>query len=215
MHTISKRYLYLPVLALLLIMGSCKKETTKGVSKTLKVPVIELKGDALISIAPGSTYTDQGATYFTEDGTEEALAASSNEVNPAVPGLYFVTYEKESGSGIFHTVATRVVAVAYQGNTVDYSGTYLREATGMNAYVTRLLPGFYQVQNPGGATGAHTGVKVYFIETAANTFAGPPQPNDLVGDIEFADIVFTSTGASWRIINNPYYGTGTRTFVKQ
>ncbi|MDT9081527.1 hypothetical protein RSW80_26225, partial [Escherichia coli] len=88
-------------------------------------------------------------------------------------GLYFVTYEKESGSGIFHTEATRIVAVAYQGNTTDYSGTYLREATGMNAYVTRLLPGFYQVQNPGGATGGHTGVKVYFVETAANTFAGP------------------------------------------
>lgn len=214
MKTTSYRYL-LPLLAALLLMGACKKETTKNVSKTLKVPLIELNGDAYMSVDVGSTYTDQGAKYFTEDGQEQSITASVNDVNTAVPGIYFVTYEQESESGIFHTVATRIVAVAYRGNTVDYSGTYLRAATGVNAYVTRLAPGLYKVQNPGGATGGHTGVIVYFVETAANTFAGPLQPNDLVGDIEIVDIVFTSTGASWRIINNPYYGTGTRTFVKQ
>jgi len=151
-----------------------------------------------------------------EDGQTTTLQPASNNVNTAAPGLYQVTFTQKSASGIFESEARRIVAVTYQENPTDYSGTYLRPATGVSATVTRVAPGLYQVENPGGAAG-HGAVTVYFIETALNKFEGPNQHEDIggVGDIEIVDIAFTPTGASWRIINNAFYGTGTRTFVKQ
>jgi hypothetical protein len=199
----------------LVLLTACEKEETKDVSTVLRVPVLELNGDEFVSVAVGASYTDAGASYTGEDGQTTTLQPASNNVNTSAPGLYEVSFAKKSASGIFESEAKRIVAVTYQGNPTDYSGTYLRAATGVSATVTRVAPGLYQVQNPGGAAG-HGAVTVYFIETALNRFVGPNQHEDVggVGDIEIVDIVFTTTGASWRIIN-PFYGTGTRTFVKQ
>ncbi len=201
--------------SVLLSLGSCKKETTKDVSRVLKVPTLELIGGNFASVPVGGTYTDQGATYTGEDGSTVTVQPSENDVSTAQPGLYFVRYEQVSASGIFTTTATRIVAVGYRDNPVDYSGTYLRELTGMNAYVTRVAPGLYKVQNPGGATGGHAAVIGYFVEASLNNFIGPFQHDDTAGDLEFADIAFTNTGATWRIIGSPLYGTGPRVFVKQ
>lgn len=200
----------------LALLAACKKEDTKDVSTTLRVPVLELQGDEFMSVAVGASFAEPGAKYTGEDGSTVTLQPTTNTVNTAQPGIYEVTYSQKSSSGIFESEAKRLVAVTYQGDPVDYSGTYVRTTTGVAATVTRLAPGFYQVQNPGGAAG-HGAVTVYFIETALNQFAGPPQHEEIggVGDIEIVDIQFTPTGASWRIINNPYYGTATRTFVKQ
>jgi hypothetical protein len=200
----------------LVLLSACEKEETKDVSTVLRVPVLDLNGDEFISVAVGASYTDAGASYVGEDGQTTTLQPASNNVNTAAPGLYQVTFTQKSASGIFESEARRIVAVTYQENPTDYSGTYLRPATGVSATVTRVAPGLYQVENPGGAAG-HGAVTVYFIETALNKFEGPNQHEDIggVGDIEIVDIAFTPTGASWRIINNAFYGTGTRTFVKQ
>jgi hypothetical protein len=199
----------------LFLLTACEKEDTKDVSTTLRVPVLELEGSEFVSVAVGSSYTDPGASYTGEDGNTTTLQPTTSNVNTAVPGLYQVIFSQKSASGIFESEAKRIVAVAYQENPVDYSGTYLRPATGVSATVTRVAPGLYRVQNPGGAAG-HGAAIVYFIETALNRFVGPLQHEESlgVGDIEIVDITFTSTGASWRIIN-PFYGPGTRTFVKQ
>jgi len=210
--THKKYFLGLASLMILAFTG-CKKETTEKVSTTLKVPTIELLGDEFISQAPGGSYTDLGAKYTGEDGSETTIQPSVNEVDPSTPGIYFIEYEETSTSGIFHTVAHRVVAIAYQDDPTDYSGTYLRTATGINAFVTRIAPGLYKVQNPGGSAG-HEAVTVYFVETALNTFEGPLQPNDLVGDIEVNSISFSDTGGSWALVN-PLYGPAVRVFVKQ
>jgi hypothetical protein len=220
----------------LVLLSACEKEETKDVSTVLRVPVLDLNGDEFISVAVGASYTDAGASYVGEDGQTTTLQPASNNVNTAAPGLYQVTFTQKSASGIFESEARRIVAVTYQENPTDYSGTYLRPATGVSATVTRVAPGLYQVENPGGAAGhgavtvyfietalnpggaaGHGAVTVYFIETALNKFEGPNQHEDIggVGDIEIVDIAFTPTGASWRIINNAFYGTGTRTFVKQ
>lgn len=199
----------------LVFITACEKEDTKDVSTTLKVPTIELVGDEFMSVAVGATYTDPGATYTGEDGAPSIIQPTDNTVNTAEPGLYVVTYSKKSTSGIFETEAKRIVAVAYQGDPTDYSGTYLRAATGINAYITRLAPGFYKVQNPGGAAG-HEAVVVYFIESALGQFKGPLQHEESagIGDVEITDIILTDTGGSWRVLNR-FYGTGLRTFVKQ
>lgn len=200
----------------ILLLNACKKETTKNVSKVYKVPSIALKGNDVVNVAVGGTYTDAGATYTAEDGTVSTIQPKTNTVNTAVPGIYYVTFEETSASGVFHTETSRMVAVTFQGGTTDYSGTYKRTTNSVEAFVTKVANGLYKVQNPGGAVG-HDGVVVYFIETALNTFAGPLQQEAGLGlgDIRITEIVFTATGASWKILDSPYYGTGTRSFVKQ
>jgi hypothetical protein len=211
MNIINRVLLSGMVMAAMIFTG-CKKETTKNVSKTFKVPVITIKGSALVTLAVGTVYTDAGADYLGENGQVTALQSSSSNVNTAVPGLYFVTYTKESESGAFESEEVRLVAVTSVNDPVDYSGTYFRSAGPANAIVTKVANGVYKVNNPGGSpTG--TGVDVYFVETAPGTFVAPSQPT-AVGPFAVNTITFTATGSSWKVVNSGY-GTQLRTFVKQ
>lgn len=204
--------LFISGAAILFLLPGCKKSTTENVSKIFKVPVIDLKGKEIVTLNVGGTYTDIGADYIGEDGQTTAIQSSSSNVNVNAPGLYAVTFQQTSASGIYESEAVRLVAVTSVNNPVDYSGTYFREATAVNAYVEKIAPGVYKVTNPGGAA-AGTDVVVYFVETALNTFIAPPQPTT-AGEMSVIEIAFTGTGSSWKIVN-PGYGTGPRVFVKQ
>ncbi len=168
---------------------------------------------SLVAIPVGGTYTEQGATFKDDDGSTRAIQPSSGTVNTAVPGLYVLSYSQKSASGIYNATGYRLVAVTSVNNPINYSGTYNRAATGVNAIVSKVANGVYQVQNPGGAA-AGVGLTVYFVETGVNTFIAPPQPTDHDGTTSVTDITFTLTGASWKVIN-PGYGTAIRSFVKQ
>jgi hypothetical protein len=196
----------------MLTFFSCKKETTQEVSAVFKVPSIALKGDDVVAIPVGGTYTDAGAAYTGEDGVVKDIQPATNTINATVPGLYFVTYKQKSSSGIYETEASRLVAVTSVNNPVNRSGTYLRTATGVNCFINKIANGVYSVTNPGGAT-AGINTVVYFVETALNTFVCPAQPSD-AGDFAVIEINFTATGSTWRV-QNAGYGTGVRTFVKQ
>jgi hypothetical protein len=199
-------------LCFILLLGSCKKETTDDVSKVFKVPTITIKNGDVLSVPVGASYSDAGADYTGEEGTVTTLQAKSNTVNTAQAGLYLVTYEQASTSGVYQTEATRYVAVTSVNDPVDYSGTYLRAATGESVFVSKVGNGFYRVQNPGGAATGRA-IVVYFVETAKNVFVAPPQPS-ADGPFAVTDITFTNTGASWRV-DNATYGTQLRVFEKQ
>ena len=200
-----------------LALGGCEKDETDNISKVFTVPTITLNGEKAVSVPVGGTYTDAGAKYVGETGEQVDLQSTSSNVNTAQPGLYIVQYEKTSASGIYETYEERIVVVTSVNNPIDYSGTYLRPATGVNAFVTKVGNGLYEVQNPGGAAvGANT--TIYFGEIAPNTFIAPTQVTQ-EGEMEVTDIKFilsdnTPTGSTWRVLNTGY-GTGLRTFVKQ
>ena len=198
----------------LLILGSCKKETTEDVSSIVKVsyPEITLNGNELVVVAVGASYTDAGAK-LTDDitGAVSDIQPTASNVNTAQPGLYVVTFSAANSNG-FETTATRLVAVTSVNNPIDRSGTYLRAATGINCYITKIANGVYKVQNPGGA-GVGVNTFVYMVETALNTYVAPSQPTD-AGVMSVININFTSTGVTWNVLN-VLYGTGSRIFVKQ
>jgi Domain of unknown function (DUF5011) len=211
-HLTMKSIYQLILFFAILCLCSCKKETTQDVSQVFKVPSIELKGDDVVAIPVGAAYTDAGATYIGEDGSKKDIQSSASTVNPAAPGLYFVTYKQKSNSGIYETEVVRLVAVTSVNNPVDRSGTYLRAATGINCFIKKIANGVYQVTNPGGA-GVGINTVVYFVETALNTYICPTQPTG-AGDFAVIEINFTATGATWRV-QNAGYGTGVRTFTRQ
>ena len=197
-----------------LIFTGCKKETTADVSKIVEVsaPTITLNGNALEVVAVGATYTDAGAK-LTDDitGAVTDIQPTSSNVNTAVPGLYLVVYSASNSNG-FSATATRSVAVTSVNNPIDRAGTYLRTATGINCYITKMASGVYKVLNPGGAA-AGVNTFVYMVETALNVYSAPPQPTD-AGAFSIININFTATGATWNVVNAGY-GTGQRVFVKQ
>ncbi|MEQ1675605.1 MAG: immunoglobulin-like domain-containing protein [Chitinophagaceae bacterium] len=203
----------LSVLPLLLLTG-CKKETTAGVSKPVKVsfPEITLKGEELVIIPTGGTYTDAGAKLKDDiTGAITDIQPTSNPVNTAQPGLYVVTFSAANANG-FEATASRLVAVTSVTSVVNRAGTYLRPATGVNCYITKLAEGVYELKNPGGA-GVSPNTTTIMVETAPNVYICPPQPTDF-GTMSVINISFNATGVTWNVIN-PGFGTGTRTFIKQ
>jgi hypothetical protein len=80
-------------------------------------PVITLLGDATITIAQGSTYTDAGATASdTEDGNLTSDIVVNDTVNENVVGTYTVTYDVTDSDGNAATTVTRTVIVAAPGD---------------------------------------------------------------------------------------------------
>src|SRR5678810_603926 len=124
----------------LLILTSCKKDTTDNVSKIVKVsfPEITLNGNALVVVAVGAAYTDAGAKLKDDiSGAITDIQPTENNVNTAQPGLYVVTYSASNSNG-FETSAKRLVAVTSVNNPINRAGTYLRTATGINCYITKI-----------------------------------------------------------------------------
>lgn len=206
--------LFLPLIGILLLTG-CKKDTTADLSKTVKVsyPEITLNGNAVVILSTGASYTDAGAKLKDDiTGAITTIQPTDNPVNTAQPGLYVVTFSAKNANG-FEATASRLVAVTAVSGTVNREGTYLRTATGLNCYITKLAEGVYELKNPGGA-GVSTDTKLIMVETALNVYSCPAQPTADFGTMSVINISFNATGVTWNVIN-PGFGTGTRTFIKQ
>lgn len=209
------QYILLLLMVPAWLLTGCKKDTTADVSKTVKVsyPEITLNGNALVVLTTSATYTDAGAKLKDDiTGAISDIQPSSNPVNTAQPGLYVVTFSAKNANG-FETTASRLVAVTSVTGTVNRAGTYLRSATGLNCYITRIAEGVYELKNPGGAS-VSVDTKLIMVETALNVYSCPEQPTVDFGTMSVININFTATGATWNVIN-PGFGTGTRTFIKQ
>jgi len=202
----------------LLVFNSCKKETTDNVSRAVKVsyPEITLNGDDLVIVAVGANYTDAGAKLRDDiTGAITDIQPTSGNVNTAQPGLYIVRFSASNSNG-FETAATRLVAVTSVNNPIDRTGTYLRTATGINCFITKIANGVYKLQNPPGASVSPNAI-LYMVETATNVYVAPAQPaqfSNTFGDMAVVNINFTATGVTWNILADGF-GTGTRTFIKQ
>lgn len=197
-----------------LIFISCEKDDTASVSKEVKVsyPEITLNGAEIVVVPVGGNYTDAGAKLKDDiSGKITDIQPASGTVNTAQAGLYVLNFTAANENG-FETTAARIVAVTNVTGTPNRAGVYLRSATGITATITKIADGVYKVKNPGGA-GIGTNTVVYFVETSPGTFVCPTQPTDF-GQMSVTEIVFTATGATWKVLNASY-GTGTRTFIKE
>lgn len=200
---------------------SCNKEsinstdTTVGHSRIVFFPTLTTKGDRLIILKQGDTYTDQGATA-TLNGQANPFATSGT-VDPSKPGIYVLNYSTKNSEG-FSATDYRTVAVI--GNDVtanNFSGTYARYVgsapNGQTSTWTKTANGVYTVVNPGGATG----VTVTAVNYSGNIIAIPQQQTS-AGTFSSQGGVYTPTAVppqyQWVIINAGY-GTAVRIFIKQ
>jgi hypothetical protein len=218
-----KRYIkIISGLFLFSLVAACSKkesisqtETTVGRSKVIFFPSLSVKGDQLMIVQPGGTFTDPGATATLNN--QPVQYTTSGTVNLATPGIYILNYEAKNEQGFAASDYRTVVVIGNDVSANNYSGTYARHVSGapngQTSTWTKIANGVYTVVNPGGATGVtatavnYTGTKIAIPqqETAAGTFSstdGVYYPNAVPPYFE------------WKIVN-PGYGTALRTFIKQ
>lgn len=207
-----------------MIMFSCNKDSFNykpgyvGISKITNYPSINLAGNTYMAVPLNGTFTDPGATATA--GGQSLKVTTSGTVNTSQVGVYLVNYTAINTDG-FPATGTRYVAVYSTDATAqnnDFSGSYLRAQTGASATWTKIAPGVYVVDNPGGAVGVSLQVIAfnptgYTIHVPQQIAAGSPTSSSSESTTPGAT-PGTLAGYIWKILN-PGYGTGFRTFVKQ
>jgi hypothetical protein len=206
----------------LLLLGSCNKEPdfnyppgTVGISRITVFPTLTLKGSNIIVVPKGGTFTDPGVTA--KEGATDIQYTTSGTVNVNTPGVYQITYTAFNKDNFSATARRTVVVYSTDASAAanDLSGKYLRAATGQLATWTKLAPGVYYIDNPGGAAGVNLQV-IAFNPTGFTVFI----PTQISSDGN------TSSSSNFNYVNgnppsytlvflNPGYGTGVRSFVKQ
>jgi len=218
------------VFSLFLIAGlvACNKddnnfnypEGTVGHSRIVYFPAVAIKGEHLVILKQGDTYTDPGVTA-TLNG-QPAQFTTSGTVNTAVPGVYNLTYESKNPEGYSASDWRSVVVIGNDVSANDFSGTYLRAATGVTSTWTKIANGVYQVENPGGAA-VGAGYNTIVVNYTGNKIKMPKQlatdpSSGSTGIVSTTNETYNATATppsySWVFLAGGY-GTGVRTFVKQ
>ena len=210
------------ILALAFLISSCEKDPIVntpdmvGTSKITYYPIITLTGNSILAIPNGTLFTDPGVKAAA--GSAEVPVVTSGTVNTNEDGVYTLIYTATNSDGFSSTAARTVVVYTTDDNAAsnDLSGTYLRPATNVTSTWTKIAPGVYIVQNPGGAASG-TDLIVVAINPSGYDISIPEQrASDGSISSSANEIYINSTPATykWSFLN-PTYGTQLRTFVKQ
>ncbi len=135
----------------LLLLSACNNDKS---SADTTAPVIILSGIASVSLQVNGSYTDAGATATDNiDGNITSSIVTVNPVNPAVVGVYTVTYNVSDAAGNAATQVTRTVNVTV---TIGVVGAYYSAASNWNDYVKNDNTTRFDATNTP-ADGAETG----------------------------------------------------------
>jgi hypothetical protein len=204
------------------VLFSCNKhdfnypEGTVGISKIVSFPAISIIGSHLVIIDQGGTFSDSGATAIVNGASVQYTVTGS--VDPNTPGVYMLSYSAQSTPPGYSSSDWRtVVVIGSDVSANDFSGTYLRSATGITSTWTKTAEGVYSVENPGGAT-VGVGLKVIAVNYTGTKITIPQQISPDYGQVSSASESYNLTPLpvtySW-IFFAAGYGTSLRTFVKQ
>lgn len=214
---------FIPLLYCLLagLFTACNKddihntEDKVGISRVTRFPVLTLNGDRYMTIEVGGTFTDPGITA-TEGGADIPYTTEGS-VNTGEVGVYDITYSAVNKDGFPASLTRTVVVYSTESSAAgnDLSGTYVRSLNGVESVWTKIAPGVYTVQNPGGAPGVNLTVVVF--NRTGNTIHMPEQTISDGTAMSSAQEDYSAgppATYTWQILN-PGYGTALRTFVKQ
>ncbi len=203
------------------IFFSCKKDNFNYppsmvvISKIIYFPKVSIVGERLVILQQGAPYTD--SVISTLNGQPVSYTTNLT-VSTANPGVYNVVYTATNPQGFSATDWRTVVVIGNDVAANDFSGTYLRAATGVTSTWTKTASGVYTVENPGGA-GVGAGLQVIAVNYTGTQISIPQQESsDFGGLVSSGDETYTLTPPppqySW-IFHATNYGTSLRTFIKQ
>lgn len=219
-----KHIFKIALVCLMILTFSCNKETIVdtptqvGISKVAYYPSIQINGPKFVALTEGNAYDDPGATAMLNgDTTTYTTSMAITATTPAA--VYTINYTATSpdGSNSDQRIVVVVPASVVSDPVIianDYSGVYLRAATGVTSTWTKLSTGVYTVENPGGSTGV--GLLVVATNYSANNIQIPTQNSPYFGGIVSSSATtYDPPGTYTWIYFAPGYGTGPRTFAKQ
>jgi Domain of unknown function (DUF5011) len=188
---------------------------TVGISKIIYFPAVSIIGNRLIIIAQGSAYTDPGVTSTLAGAN--VTPTITGTVDPTTPGVYVINYSASNPQGYSASDWRTVVVIGSDVAANDFSGTYLRAATGVTSTWTKDSTGVYTVENPGGAS-VGAGETVIAVNYTGSMISIPQQISPDFGEVSSSSETYSATASpvsySW-IFHAGGYGTGLRTFTKQ
>lgn len=186
-----------------------------GISTIVYFPVVSIIGNRLTIIPVGSSYTDPGVTS-TLNG-QAVTPTITGSVDPTTPGVYVINYTASNPQGYSASDWRTVVVIGNDVAANDFSGTYLRAATGVTSTWTKDSTGVYTVENPGGA-GVGAGETVIAVNYTGSMISIPQQISPDFGEVSSSSETYNATASpvtySW-IFHAGGYGTSLRTFTKQ
>jgi hypothetical protein len=209
---------------LLIAIFSCNKETIVdtpyqvGISKVAYYPSIQINGPKFVAVTEGDGYTDPGAVAML-NGDTITYTTSMTITATTPPGVYTINYTATSPDG---SQSDQRIVVAVPASVVadpviishDYSGVYLRAATGVTSTWTKIYTGVYTVENPGGSSGV--GELVIATNYSADDIEIPEQDSPFFGGtVSSSQATMSAAGTYTWIFLAPGYGTGPRSFAKQ
>ena len=216
---------YLLLVAVSLSFFSCEKtetfnntETEVGHSRVVFFPVLSTKGNRLVILKQGDTYTEQGANATLNN--QPAQFTTAGTVNTATPGVYNLTYTTSNPEGFTASDWRTVVVIGNDVAANDFSGTYLRPGFVTSAW-KKTANGVYEVDNPGGAA-TGVGFKVIVVNYQGNKIKIPRQiafdPASGFKEVSSTSETYnpgsTPVKYSWAFLAGGY-GTQVRNFEKQ
>ena len=220
------------VIGSIFLNSSCNKKDnfnyppgTVGISKIVYFPSVSTKGTKFFTLIQGATFTDPGVTAtLNGDSTAYTTTSSPAALDPGTPGVYTLTYTAMNPQGFTASDWRMVIVVPASAasdplaSKNDFSGTYLRAATGVTSTWTKIAMGVYTVENPGGAS-AGVGNLAIAVNFSGNTVSVPLQLDPYFGGTVSTSNETYNAGAtpvtySW-VFNAPNYGTSLRKFTKQ
>jgi hypothetical protein len=219
-----KKILRFAFYSFLVLAFSCNKETIVdtptqvGISKVAYYPSITIIGPKFVTVTEGNAYNDPGATAML-NGDSISYTTSMTITATTPPAVYTINYTATSPDG---TSSDQRIVVVVPASVVtdpviianDYSGVYLRAATGVTSTWTKLSTGVYTVENPGGSSGV--GQLVVATNYSANNIQIPQQNSPYFGGVvSSTETTYDPPGKYTWIYYAPGYGTGPRSFEKQ
>jgi len=118
-----KKFKYsLAILLAVFLFASCEKET-EGISRVTYYCELDLKGDAVVFVVRGNTFTDPGWVASENDVDVSANVKVAGTVNTQTTGIYRLVYSIDNVDG-FPKTTTRQVVVYDATPSVMPSGFY-------------------------------------------------------------------------------------------
>ncbi len=211
-----KKYLLI-FISLAFLLSGCTlfvdKDTTDNISLISYKPVMTLKGDKIMSLKVGETYTEAGCDVTVGDSIYDYEIVSGN-VDANTPGFYVVTYKSTNGYG-WSSYKYRAVLV-YDGDAYnrDIAGEYKFNNIISHATISKYsIPGYWAMDNVWGAAGIK--MPIVFADTgdgknfgvapdehaSKGIYFGSARFKPAAGEFVFTIQIYDNNG---RLLNNEF-----------
>ena len=215
-----KKFLFIPLLALLAVTSCKKNDNTVSTLVTYSTPTVVVTGGQYYYSIPvgGSLPNIQATAYDTFYKQSYVPVIDQSTLDNSTPGLYIVYITAKNIYGMVGSTAV-YVAVTNVSSSINLSGMYARTSNNDTVHVTKLATGLYRTDNVGGVLSNNPTfiLPAFFVQTSNNMISLPLQQTSqgtLYGTSDSLNMTVADTFYQYIITGNSNFGGSLRVFQK-